>query len=109
MTARRTAVSARDVPEATVARLPVYLRALTTLADGGVNIVEIRPVGQYGVTLVFDDGHDTGIYSWDWLHHLAVNHESLWAEYLERLEKAGASRDIDSTTLPPKSGGCGSH
>ena len=38
-----------------------------------------------------------------------MNHESLWAEYLERLESAGASRDIDSTKLPPKSGGCGSH
>jgi DUF971 family protein len=58
----------------------------------------------------FSDGHDTGIYSWDLLHDLGVNQDALWADYLARLEKAGASRDIDSTTLPPKSGGgCGKH
>ncbi len=74
-----------------------------------VNIERIEPVGNYAVLLHFDDGHNTGIYSWDLLHNLGANHEALWADYLERLEKAGASRDIDSTTQPPKSGGCGSH
>lgn len=83
-----------------------------TLQTGkrNVEITALEPVGNYAVQPTFSDGHNTGIYSWDWLYHLAVNHESLWAEYLERLEKFGASRDIDSTTLPPKTGGgCGKH
>ena len=57
-----------------------------------VNIVEISPVGHYGVLLKFDDGHDTGIYSWDVLHDLGVNHDANWREYLEALENAGLSR-----------------
>ena len=82
-----------------------------TLQTGkrNVEITALEPVGNYAVQPTFSDGHSTGIYSWDWLYHLAANQEALWAEYLERLEKAGASRDIDSTTRPPKSGGCGTH
>jgi DUF971 family protein len=57
-----------------------------------VNITQIEPVGSYAVALHFDDGHSTGIYSWDWLHHLGTSQESLWKEYLERLEKAGVTR-----------------
>ena len=57
-----------------------------------VNITNIEPVGNYAVCLFFDDGHNTGIYSWDWLHHLGVNQERLWAEYLGRLETAGYQR-----------------
>jgi DUF971 family protein len=57
-----------------------------------VTITAIEPVGSYAVTLFFDDGHSTGIYSWDWLHHLGVNQEPLWKEYLARLEKAGHQR-----------------
>jgi len=44
------------------------------------------------VCLFFDDGHSTGIYSWDWLHHLGTSQESLWKQYLERLAKAGHQR-----------------
>ncbi|MFH1870907.1 MAG: DUF971 domain-containing protein [Pseudomonadota bacterium] len=83
-----------------------------TLQTGkrNVEITALDAVGNYAVQPTFSDGHNTGIYSWDLLYHLGANHESLWAEYLERLEKAGASRDIDSTTLPPKAaGGCGKH
>ena len=82
-----------------------------TLQTGkrNVEITALEPVGNYAVQPSFSDGHSSGIYSWDWLHHLGANQESLWAEYLERLEKAGASRDIDSTTLPPKAGCCGKH
>lgn len=58
-----------------------------------VNIVAIEPVGNYAVKLVFSDGHDTGLYSWDYLYTLGVDHDALWQDYLERLEKAGASRD----------------
>lgn len=83
-----------------------------TLQTGkrSVEITDLEGVGNYAVKPSFSDGHDTGIYSWDLLHDLGVNQEALWADYLGRLEKAGASRDIDSTTLPPKSGGgCGKH
>jgi DUF971 family protein len=83
-----------------------------TLQTGkrNVEITDLEAVGNYAVKPSFSDGHDTGIYSWDLLYDLGVNQETLWADYLARLEKAGASRDIDSTTLPPKSGGgCGKH
>jgi DUF971 family protein len=51
-----------------------------------VNIVGIEPVGNYAVKLIFSDGHDTGLYSWDYLHNLASNYESLWLEYVAKLE-----------------------
>jgi DUF971 family protein len=57
-----------------------------------VNITQIEPVGTYAVVLFFDDGHNTGIYSWDWLYHLGVNQERLWKEYLEKLERGGYQR-----------------
>ncbi|MDW8468177.1 MAG: DUF971 domain-containing protein [Burkholderiales bacterium] len=62
----------------------------------GKRMVEIRalePVGAYAVQPVFSDGHDTGIYSWEYLYWLGENQERLWAEYLDKLKKAGASRD----------------
>lgn len=75
-----------------------------------VDIKALEPVGNYAVQPFFSDGHDTGIYSWDLLYRLGKNHDALWADYLTRLEAAGASRDIDSTTLPPKTGGsCSKH
>ena len=82
-----------------------------TLQTGkrNVELTELEAVGNYAVQPTFSDGHNTGIYSWDLLYDLGLTQDRLWAEYLDRLEKAGASRDIDSTTLPPKSGGCGSH
>jgi DUF971 family protein len=61
----------------------------------GKRDVEIRsldPVGSYAVQPVFSDGHSTGIYSWEYLYELGENQERLWAEYLERLKQAGASR-----------------
>ncbi|MDX1251844.1 MAG: DUF971 domain-containing protein [Gammaproteobacteria bacterium] len=54
-----------------------------------VNITAIEPVGNYAVRLVFDDGHNTGLYSWNVLYNLGENHEALWQEYLTRLDKAG--------------------
>ena len=58
-----------------------------------VNIQAIDPVGMYAVKLVFSDGHDTGIYSWDYLYDLGEKHDANWKSYLARLERAGASRD----------------
>lgn len=58
-----------------------------------VEIKEIEPVGNYAVKLAFSDGHDTGLYSWEYLHELGEKQESSWKSYLARLEQAGASRD----------------
>lgn len=60
-----------------------------------VAISAIEPVGNYALQLHFDDGHDTGIYSWDYLYDLCVNRERYWEDYLARLHAAGASRDPD--------------
>jgi len=58
-----------------------------------VEIKEIEPVGNYAVKLAFSDGHDTGLYSWEYLHELGEKQESSWKSYLARLEEAHASRD----------------
>ncbi|NNM59496.1 MAG: DUF971 domain-containing protein [Legionellales bacterium] len=58
-----------------------------------VNILAIEPVGQYAVKLIFDDGHSSGIYTWDWLYELGLNQKTHWEDYLNRLKEAGASRD----------------
>ncbi len=60
-----------------------------------VSITAIRPVGHYALQFVFDDGHDTGLYSWDYLHRLCLEQEARWADYLERLAAAGLARDPD--------------
>lgn len=57
-----------------------------------VNIDHIEPQGQYAVRIVFDDGHDTGIYSWDTLYSLGANQHSNWQGYLNRLEAMGVER-----------------
>lgn len=58
-----------------------------------VEIIDVQPVGSYAVQLVFSDKHDSGLYSWDYLHDLGVNQEVLWQKYLERMKEAGASRE----------------
>jgi len=57
-----------------------------------VKIDKIEPVGNYAIVLHFDDGHNTGIYSWEWLYNIGKNHDSLWQQYLDNLEKAGQKR-----------------
>jgi DUF971 family protein len=64
-----------------------------------VAISEIKPVGNYALQLVFDDGHDTGIYAWDYLYHLCVDRENLWQDYLDQIAQAGANRDPDVQVL----------
>lgn len=54
-----------------------------------VMITRIEPVGRYAIQPSFDDGHDTGIYSWETLYDLGKNRDRYWKEYLEKLEKAG--------------------
>ena len=58
-----------------------------------VRATRIEPVGQYAVQLVFSDGHDTGIYSWDLLYDYGVRQDEMWQRYLRRLQEAGASRE----------------
>ena len=66
-----------------------------------VDIPRIEPVGNYAIRPVFSDGHDSGLYSWDFLHNLCIHQEALWAGYLEELEKTGASRDPARGPPPP--------
>lgn len=58
-----------------------------------VEIKAVEPVGNYAVQLAFSDGHNTGIYSWDILYDYGMRQTEMWQDYLQRLEKAGASRD----------------
>ncbi len=57
-----------------------------------VNITHLEPVGHYAISLSFDDNHDTGIYSWEYLYQLGKHQEKKWATYLERLAAAGYTR-----------------
>lgn len=56
------------------------------------NIREIEPVGHYAVRLIFEDGHNSGIYSWHYLRHLGEHYEENWAKYLAKLEEVGYKR-----------------
>ena len=64
-----------------------------------VGISAIKPVGHYALQLVFDDGHDTGLYAWDYLYELCTGHEQKWQDYLDRMTQAGASRDPELQVL----------
>jgi len=59
----------------------------------GVEITEVEPVGSYALKLVFDDGHDSGLYSWEYLYELGKYHDAMWHDYLQKLEAAGGSRE----------------
>ena len=72
-----------------------------------VEIAMIEPIGTYAVKPSFSDGHDTGIYSWDYLYLLGENEEALWNEYLARMDDAGASRETIAAPTPTDSKGDG--
>jgi len=57
------------------------------LGKENVGVRAVEPVGQYAVRLVFDDGHDTGLYTWKYLHELGRDREARWARYLQRKSK----------------------
>lgn len=66
-----------------------------------VDIKAVEPTGRYALRFVFDDGHDSGIYSWDYLKDLGMRQQELWDSYLEQLKNAGASRDpADPANVP---------
>ena len=65
----------------------------------GVGLTKIEPAGQYALKLTFDDGHDSGLFTWEYLYQLAVRQEDLWADYLQELKHAGKSRDPNETVV----------
>ncbi len=64
-----------------------------------IGITELRPVGHYALQIIFDDGHDSGLYAWDYLYELCRDHDGLWQRYLDELHRAGATRDPDAQVL----------
>ncbi|HEY9237799.1 MAG TPA: DUF971 domain-containing protein [Burkholderiaceae bacterium] len=71
----------------------------------GLNAIE--PIGNYAVQPSFSDGHDTGIFSWDYLYFLGSQQDDLWRRYEARLKDAGANRDAPMLTKSPAGSGCG--
>lgn len=72
-----------------------------------VDIEALEPVGNYGIKPVFSDGHDSGIYTWTYLHDLGARQTELWDDYLRRLKEAGLDRDAP---MPARAGhACGGH
>mgnify|MGYP006161283863 FL=1 len=72
-----------------------------------VTLIELDSVGNYAVQPTFSDGHDSGIYAWDYLYFLGSQQAELWNDYLQRLQAAGVDRDAP---MPEKGGhACGSH
>ena len=69
-----------------------------------VAIVNLEPVGHYALKPTFSDGHDSGLYSWEYLHDLCEHQDELWNDYLQRLESAGANRDVPMVS-PAKGSG----
>jgi DUF971 family protein len=72
-----------------------------------VGVVELEPIGNYAVKPVFSDGHESGIFSWDYLYFLGSEQARLWADYVQRLEAAGMQRD--APMVVPGGHACGSH
>lgn len=72
-----------------------------------VDITSLEPIGNYAVKPMFSDGHDSGLYTWDYLYHLGADQDRLWEEYLTKLHDAGLKRDAP---MPAAGGhGCSSH
>jgi DUF971 family protein len=58
-----------------------------------VGVTAVEPVGQYAIRIVFDDGHDTGLFTWKYLHELGAQRATKWAQYLARVAQSGQHRD----------------
>lgn len=76
---------------------PGQERLIDGKIDVGINA--IKSVGNYGLQIVFDDGHNSGIYSWDYLWELSNNYEELWHAYLDKLHNAGKNRDPHTSVV----------
>ena len=64
-----------------------------------VGLSKIEPAGQYALKLTFDDGHDSGLFTWDYLYQLAVRQDALWTDYLAELKAAGKTRDPSQSVV----------
>ncbi|MBD2837347.1 DUF971 domain-containing protein [Pseudomonas sp. JM0905a] len=64
-----------------------------------VGLTKLEPAGNYALKLTFDDGHDSGLFTWDYLYQLATRQEELWNDYLQELAAAGRSRDPDESVV----------
>lgn len=80
----------------------VVTREVPETGKENVNIESIEPQGSYAVRIVFDDGHDTGIYSWETLYELGLNQDRNWQDYLDRLQAAGLARTGDRLADQPE-------
>jgi len=67
-------------------------QAVLMVGKESVNVSRIEPVGHYAVRLVFDDGHDSGLFTWDYLHQLGIRQADNWQDYLARLQEVGYER-----------------
>ena len=67
-------------------------QAVLQVGKENVSINKIEPVGNYAIKIFFSDGHDTGLYSWQYLHMLAKNYQELWTEYMGKLDASGIQR-----------------
>jgi len=67
-------------------------QAVLQIGKERVNIKDVEPIGNYAIKLVFDDGHDTGLYTWDYLYELGVAKGKYWQRYLDALDTAGHKR-----------------
>ncbi|MFD1261732.1 gamma-butyrobetaine hydroxylase-like domain-containing protein [Entomomonas asaccharolytica] len=64
-----------------------------------VKLIKIEPAGQYALKLTFDDGHDTGLYTWEYLYKLATEQKNIWDDYLKQLNEQGKSRDPNESIV----------
>ena len=64
-----------------------------------VRLIKLEPAGQYALKLTFDDGHDSGLFTWDYLYQLAVRQDALWADNLAELKAAGKTRDPSESVV----------
>jgi len=74
-----------------------------------VEITSAEPVGTYAMQITYSDGHDSGLYSWEYLHHMGEHQDEMWRDYLAKMEAAGAKREPAPNILTASAGGgCGS-
>ena len=73
--------------------------------DVGIN--ELEPVGHYAIRPMFSDGHDSGLFSWEYLYFLCENQDALWNDYLDKLKQVGSSRDIATAKAGHEGHSCG--
>ncbi len=67
-------------------------QAVLQIGKENVSINNIEPVGNYAIKIIFSDGHDTGLYSWQYLYKLAKNYQEMWTEYIGKLDASGFKR-----------------